>query len=1424
MMRRWRWMIRGASNNEDTPVTIDVVANDSDVDGDGLTVQSVTQPSNGSVVNNGTDVTYTPDADWSGTDSFTYTVTDGVLTDTATVTVTVAAVNDAPVAVDDPAATTNEDTAATIDVLANDSDVDLGALSVDSVTQPVNGIVVNNGTDVTYTPDADFNGTDTFTYTITDGALTDTATVTVTVNAINDAPVATDDPSVGTNEDTAVVIDVAANDTDIDGDSLAVQVVTQPANGFVVNNGTDVTYTPDANFNGTDTFTYTVTDGALTDAATVTVTVAAVNDAPIAISESQAVDEDNAVVVDALVNDFDVDLDSLTVDSVTQPANGTVVNNGSDVTYTPDPDFNGTDTFTYTVTDGALTDTATVTVTVNPINDAPTGTDDPVLATEDVVATFDLLVNDVDVDLDVLSIDSVAQPANGTVTNNGTDVTYTPNPDFNGTDTFTYTITDGTLTDTATVTVTVDPVNDAPATGPDGVAATEDTSIVIDVLANDSDVDLDALTVGSVTQPANGTVVNNGGDLSYAPDPDFFGVDSFTYTAWDGTTATTGTVTVSVAAVNDAPRPAADRPVVSEDGMVAFDPLANDVEVDGDTMNILSVGIPANGSLVANGDGTFTYQPDPDFAGTDTFSYTVGDGTTSASAQIRVTVTAVNDAPVAVDDTATVTEGEGVVISVDEILANDVDVDTPHSQLSVEFSSNPTNGDVSVLGGASTLQSIRMLPGQTVVYGHDGSETSADEIRYRVWDGAAWSNTASILVGIELVDEPPTLTVGAVSVAENAAVGTVVQTAVGTDPEGADLTYALTGTDRLRIDPATGAITVQRALDYESTPTITYTVSVTDGGGNVVTETVVLTVTDVNERPTVAGATFELSVDSATGAVLGTVAAFDPDGDAVRYSLNSSQFRIDPVTGVLTVVGGLDNLVGQVLEVTVNATDPDGLTATATVAFIVSALPVPQNLAPIVVDDAVTTDEDTPVVIYPLANDTDPEGGTLTIVQIQSLSDGDLTPTLDGGYRFMPPADWHGTANFFYVVQDPQGVAVTGNITVNVLAVNDAPRLDDITQIIEFEDEILIEIPQPVDPEGDDFEVRYGQPENGDAAVDEDGSIRYKPFPGFSGVDEIIITLIDEFGAEGISRIIIDVTAFDAGVAAINLVSAPISVDVPDSSRDVGGFLSFSGMELIFDRTENIFAANRIPILVFLIFAALSLYVSLRRSSLLGTGPVYLPAGPRFRGGIVMAASAETVPVYEGPDLKDVAIHRFEAAERDIEVTGELAQTGGRRFAKVQTAEGVGWVDVRFVADLAHAEPGSMPAASEATDALGSVLANRSDMAELISPRGMFVALGDASVVVDAGASKGILQASASLEWQAPGDGQPVGPFSKLVAAPLEDAMQLGERGQGVPEGVDAPVEVRNFPAVHYEFGDTVWCVSVDLDGDTPKVAGIWRV
>ena len=262
---------------ENAAVTFDLLANDLDVDGDTLLLSSVTQGANGVVTlnANGT-VNYQPLGDFNGTDSFTYTISDGNGgTSSATVTVTVLPANDAPQATDD-AVSVDEDDSVTISVLDNDSDIDGDILSVISVGAAANGAAILNadGT-ITYSPTADFNGTDSFTYSISDGnGGTSSATVTVTVNPVADNPSAEDD-AVTTAIDTPIMIDVLANDPNPDGVSLSVTGISGAANGSVVVNADNtVSYSGNAGYTGLDSFTYDITDGnGFTDSATVYVFV-----------------------------------------------------------------------------------------------------------------------------------------------------------------------------------------------------------------------------------------------------------------------------------------------------------------------------------------------------------------------------------------------------------------------------------------------------------------------------------------------------------------------------------------------------------------------------------------------------------------------------------------------------------------------------------------------------------------------------------------------------------------------------------------------------------------------------------------------------------------------------------------------------------------------------------------------------------------------------------------------------------------------------------------------------------------------------------------------------------------------------------------------------------------------------------------------
>lgn len=363
-----------------------------------------------------------------------------------------------------------------------------------------------------------------------------------------------------------MVIDVLANDNDLDG-TLApgtVTVISGPANGSIggINAATgEITYLPDPDFFGVDSFIYRVCDNQVScSTATVTITINPVNDPPIARDDIDTTFEDIATTIDVLTNDSDPDFDPLTVISTGTPANGTVsINPGNTLTYTPTLNFIGTDTFTYTISDGALTDTALVTVTVNPVNDPPIAVDDVITITEDTPSiTITVLANDSDPEGDPIGIVSTTAPTTGSITINlpppTYTITYNPPLNFNGVVTFTYTISDGNLTDTATVTVNITSVNDPPVAVDDTAVISQGLSVTIPAHANDFDIDgtLVLTSVTNVTNPASGTVTigPGAGEFTYN-NADLPGVDTFTYQICDdGVPAPvlcdTATITITV--------------------------------------------------------------------------------------------------------------------------------------------------------------------------------------------------------------------------------------------------------------------------------------------------------------------------------------------------------------------------------------------------------------------------------------------------------------------------------------------------------------------------------------------------------------------------------------------------------------------------------------------------------------------------------------------------------------------------------------------------------------------------------------------------------------------------------------------------------------------------------------------------------------
>lgn len=448
------------STAKNAAVIFDPRTNDTDAQNQYLTITAVSTPSSGTAaINSSGLLTYSPATNFTGSATFTYTISDGALTSTATDTVTITA---------GPAANADsfyviKNGSYTLSPLTNDSAPSGMTLSITAVGAASHGWATKaaNGTDIAYTPTGGYSGTDTFTYTVSDGH-GGTATATVTANVTQPPNVVNDSVVAQTN--IAKTFDPRSNDSDPQGYALTISAVGSAAHGSVTNNsGTSLTYTSVTGYTGPDSFTYTVNDGhGITATGTVNVTVNAVV-APVANTDSLTTVTNVAKTINAKANDTDPQGFTLTITAVSSPSHGsTSLAGGASITYTPTTSYTGSDSFTYTLSNGVLTSTGTVNVTVNSYS-PPTAVADSMAINVSKgpthpSVTIDPRTNDTSPSGLPLTVTAVTNGTYGTATFTGSSITYTFSAGGVAThrvDSITYTISDGINTSTASVSVDV---------------------------------------------------------------------------------------------------------------------------------------------------------------------------------------------------------------------------------------------------------------------------------------------------------------------------------------------------------------------------------------------------------------------------------------------------------------------------------------------------------------------------------------------------------------------------------------------------------------------------------------------------------------------------------------------------------------------------------------------------------------------------------------------------------------------------------------------------------------------------------------------------------------------------------------------------------------------------------------------------------
>jgi uncharacterized repeat protein (TIGR01451 family) len=829
-----------------------VLANDTDPNGDSLTITAAGPAPGVSVAADGLSIRYTAPAGYAGTLTFPYTIDDGHHgNDTATVTLTVA--NGRPTAYDFTV-TTPYGTAVTMDGAFFSTDPNPDTLRVSGNTTPAHGTVALDAHGkITYVPDVAFSGTDSFNYTIDDGnGGTDTGHVSITV--ANGAAVARPDVVTAVAGRPLVIPVLANDDPDPNGDPLTVRVTTTPA--YPVGADGRITYTPASGHLGIDTFEYEIDDGN-GGVSRATVTVTTVNTAPVARPDSVTTGTDTAVTIAVLANDDDPNGPPIALDVVGDGGHGAVIDNhDGTVTYTPATGFYGSDAFVYSIRDPAgLTASAIVTVTVR--NADPVAVDDTFRVRADVPTRLDLLANDRDPNTGQhLSVASVGTVAKGTVVlaADGT-VTYRASAGSIGPDGFTYVLTDDLgRTDTADVRLTIDgkptAVDDTATTG----AA---TPVDIRVAANDTDPEAQPLSVVSAGSPGNGsTRVNPDGTVRYTPAVGFSGLDTFGYTIRDPI-GNTDSAQVRVQVANAGPIARPDVAAGLADRPLYIDVLANDEDPNpGQKLVIDAVDTPAHGTAGVLS-GQVRFLPERGWTGQDTFAYRISDGR-GGIAGSTVTVTISGGAPVAVADQAVTPYRKPVTV---RVLENDLD---PAGSLKVDSVTPPAHGTATF-----TPDSVTYTPPE----GFGGPATFS----YGAADNAGHRTGAQVTV---TVGAPPAVPDQSATAKPG---GSVDVRLPHEDQGGRTVTVKSVGKPAhgTAVLNADGTVTYTPEPGFNGVDTFTY--EVVDENGNVAVASIIVTVTvpAAANRPPVAAPDTVTMAAGDTVVTRPTLNDSDPDGDPV---------------------------------------------------------------------------------------------------------------------------------------------------------------------------------------------------------------------------------------------------------------------------------------------------------------------------------------------------------------------------------------------------------------------------------------------------------------------------------------------------------------------------------------------------------------
>lgn len=1153
-------------------------------EGDNHTYSLETRASHGAaVVNEDGTYSYTPNENFNGTDAFTYKVTDkGPQTATATIVVNVTYIEDNPVAVNDGSTgdpiSVTEDTPRDILVLGNDDDADIpygDHISVDEVAEPGHGeaaiVSDEEGDYITYTPDDHYNGPDQFTYTIIDNkGNSSTATVYVNVAGESDDPVANDDGSEETplqvTEDTPEEIDVLANDTDPDiayGDNIHVEEVTEPSSGSVeiARDGSSVIYTPDANFNGADEFTYRLEDDAANSSewATVYITVEGVNDIPVAVDDDAgdgepiAVDEDGEVTINVLDNDYDYDIlygDAVSINSLQDPSNGVLANLGDgNIRYTPNENYYGTDQFTYSIIDGqgSISNFATVYLTVLPVNDPPVFTSPAHSnAIEDMNYTYTPGVTDVEGDEVTWSLGE-GHPEGMNIDPNSGTITWLPTEgldvavDIIATD-------DGSplvASTTQEFSIDITPVNDAPQIDPIADAETdEDIAATIPlsgIYGGDSELEegiaitatsdnQDVVSDGSIT--VNYVSNNPTGSLVIDPVADASGVAVITVTVTDDneTPGNTGddesiteTFTLTVHPVNDAPDITSE-PVTEATEDQPYQYQATAVDVEGDNMTWSLISAP-EGMTIDGTTGLIQWTPLNEHVPSARVEYRVtDDGTLPASRhdEFIITIVPVNDAPVVNDiPDQTIEEGESFVTIALDNYVEDVD----NNDDEIVWTATGQN-QLTVTIDAARVATIT-IPNEN----WNGFETvtfSASDGEYSDNDHATFAVTA--------INDAPVIQTSAPTEATEDVEYTYTPNAIDVDNSSEDLTWTIQSTTAqgMTIDAASGAIAW---TPLEGVASASVTIRVTDNGTNPDNqydeESWTIAVNHVNDAPAITSDPFTEVTEEIEYSY--TPKVDDPDlSDSHTWNLSGEYpegMEIDEEDGTITwtPAEGVTTSGEITLVVTDDGENPDNLTDEQVFTITVTQV----NDAPEITSTApLFAEEDVEYTYFAQAHDPDLPGDVLTW-SLENAPAGMTINAANGAISWTPTEGIESSDVTVRVTDNgtnPNNLFDEQSFSITVNPVNDAPSITSSPVVTAVEDELYLYNATATDPDaGDVLTWSLTEAPEGMNINTGTGQITWTPREGVTSA-EVTVKVTDNGSPENLSN----EQSYEIDVAPVN--------------------------------------------------------------------------------------------------------------------------------------------------------------------------------------------------------------------------------------------------------------------------------------------------